>query len=576
MSGIVQTVVREFAALRAAHPALSDLLGDWSADVMHARALAHKREHGMSVLHSLIASHRESELRGVLAAPPPFDLTVALADVSDGSSALGLAASIGNSAMVGLLLAAGAPEALAKGEKIDPIEHAVIGGHLEVVQQFGNAGSGPVAAALHALQATSDPVRWKIFVHLASTMPNINTPNSDGVQTLMLAVDLGLEQCAIWLLQNCPGIDVNNGRALPDRTPLLTASRYGMTSCVRLLLNFPGLDVNWTDTAGRGAAFAALRGGHLHVLRALMGDRRTFANSRHGPRSTPLLHAAVRHAAFKQRPELLECMLMKKHVNWAAADETGTTAIHWLMREMSPNNRPGVDTASTRAITALLLKQAPATVDHLSEGGENALVACVTSKWASEMLLMLLEHSKMYLTRFTVDHPELLHIAAKTGRFPMCLILMACGYQSHMYAGRTPAMVADFHGHALLGNCLRDALLLPPLQLAAMAGLNRAHLNHEIGRGAIQLPLNVPWVDRGLLSRPASATPLAYIHRLRQTNGLIWTRMIHHSFPVCFKAAAVLLLLCIQRRQQTHQGLPTEMCHAILALLPRRVFCTHN
>lgn len=442
---------------------------------------------------------------------------------------------------------------------------AIRGGDLEAVRRLVVAGSCPLSAALHAMQTSSEEsrsVRWAIFVNVAGRS-NPNTPDMGGVQALLCAIELGLEQCALWLMRHCPKIDVNNGFALRDRVPLVVASRHGMVRCVCALLTDARLDVNWTDGTGKGAVHAALRGGHVAVAKALLSDRRTRWG---GAPGRPLVHLAAQCAVEKQRPALLTSLLYNPRVQWAAADRTGTTAAHWLLRELAPAVH---DTDTLRAVLATLLQQAPSTVDHVSHSGDNALAACIGRGWGRDLLLDLLRHSTQYLRGFTVDHPALLHVAARCGDYRVCLILLACGFeQEHLIEGETPAIAAFTNGHPLLAVRLLEHARMPKLQLASMAGLDVAHLNFEIRRGAIPQPLNVPWEPVPELSaRPASAAPTAYIRHLRAG---VWARTLHWTFPTSFNDAAFVLLLCHWRLGAA--GLPTEMCHWVLALLPHDAF----
>lgn len=568
MSGLVRDIVCEHEVLRSAiAPSQLGVLDRWAANRLRDGLGRFKRETGRSVLHQLVSTSRVSELEVVLASPFPFDADAALVDVSHGATVLGLAAELGDAAAVRVLLAAGAPTDRVRGEAEAPVVRAVRAGQLATVRLLPVRGPEALSAAMQAMQSAPAEC-WAVFVDVAGRS-NPNTPTGTGCQALLEAVERGLPACAEWLLRHVPTLDVNNG--FVERSPLAAACSAGHVGVVKLLLgSAAALDVNWAGAAAASPPplHAAVRNGHDAIVRLLLADGRTCTAATDGPTQRPLVHTAAHHAARLQRPELLRCLLGTKGVDWGATDSLGRTAAHSLLLE------PPIGPAA-RTVLMLLVRMAPLSVDGLSVFGDNALTACVRMNWPGDVLLELLGRSRAYFTRSVHEHPALLHAAAGHGNIRVCMVLVACGFSLGVVrGGPTPAIVAANAGHLVLSGVLGVIEGMPPLQRAVLAGLGKRQLNREISTGAIRPPFNLPWVPwESLMQRPPAAAPASYIALLQATSGMGWFRTVHHSFPTCFQTAAWVLLLCQHRLKG--KGLPMEMSHAILAMLPRAGCCMH-
>lgn len=569
MAGIVQKIVREYHTLRESlDGAQSALLEQWATDRLSTQMAAYKRETGNSVLHYFVLGGHELELSTVLASSFPFVAATALLDVSSGVSVLGSAAERGDVSVVSMLLAAGAPTARADGELESPLIKAVRAGHIGAVKLFPVDGPDPLAAALQSIAGdkADHAGRWPIFVHLARRS-NVNTPSA-GKFPLMQAIELKLLNCATWLIRNCKGIDINQfGTTRRRRVPLVAACALGLIPVVRALLASPALDVNWTNADGKGALFTALFAGHANIVRLLLDDARLVVGNRYA--GTPLVHIAAQVAVSKEQVDLLACLLDHPRVTWDDEDDDGITALHHVIR--TAHNKTN---AATQDVLDLLLKRAPASVDHVAGTGENAVSAAVTNDWSGGTLLKLLQHSSMHFEGHREEHPHLLHTAAGHGNMRVCTILLACGYRQVVWAGRRPANVAADAGHVLLRHALDETIAMPMLERAALAGLTKPHLDRLISTNTIVSPRaqwTGPWIAT---PRPASAAPLAYFALLRTETR--WTRPIHLSYPACFQTAVWLMLLCHWRLDGEQKlSLPIEMIHYIMAFLPRDAFCLH-
>ncbi|MBQ8517950.1 MAG: ankyrin repeat domain-containing protein [Akkermansia sp.] len=77
--------------------------------------------------------------------------------------------------------------------------------------------------------------------------PDVNQTDESGYTPLLLASRWGNSSC-VKLLLNAPGIDIN--KAVDDgETPLYKAAAGGHSACVRLLLQAPGIDVNKAENS---------------------------------------------------------------------------------------------------------------------------------------------------------------------------------------------------------------------------------------------------------------------------------------------------------------------------------------
>lgn len=552
-----------------ADPALVNIVNRWASDRMLAVLTLYKRQTGRSILHHFVGTAQHAELQVVLQMPPPFLLRKVLDDVSNGVTPLGLAAGHGDVFMVQSLLAAGASPLRIPGELVPPMIQAVRGGHIEVVRLFKvHRTDLPVHEALHALAlANMDDGRWNVFVNVAGRS-NPNTPNAVGKQALLFAIESHLPRCATWLMWRFPAIDVNNGLTPGVTVPLFAAARKGQTHVVAALLNSrSALDVGWVDINGRGVLHIALRGGHQAVVAMLLADPRVSVTSNASFARRPLVHTAMHYAINTHRPDLLRQLALRPDVDWSAMNQYGQTAICRLIRHTLPRDHANSDVLTCMSI---LLAHAPDSVDTLNIYGNNALVECVEHGWSGEVLLQLLQGSKQFLSQFVLNHPTLLHTAAKKGLSRVCWILRASGYlHTPDTDGNHPDEVAMLSGHDLLGVRLRETVAMPPLQWAFKAGINTNHVNHAIAIGDIDLVRPLPWIKLNPCPQPAGAVPLVYLQLLNASRAG-WSRKVHLSFSSGFCAGVWAVLLSQLRLGAL--GLPIEMCHLIFAQCARGHF----
>lgn len=579
MAEVIAGILREHALLQlnTAHPAL---MNQWAEHRLQGALRSRKLDVGWGVLHELVLADNEPQLGAVLASPHPFDLAKALADVSLGCTALTAAAAAGKVALVGTLLGAGASEVRQTGEPISALQRAIEGAHLGVVRLLAVGGGAPLHWALRAIAVGEhdESIRWAVFVHVARKS-DVNAPSATGAQALLLAIEVLLPRCATWLLWQFPAIDVNNG-FLADTVPLYSAAALGQVKVVAALLaSRAALAVNWANTANQTALDAALQGGRVAVLRMLLADPRVSVTGRSGTHDHSIIHTAVFWALAKNMPELVECFVGREHVDWAAPDRAGATAIHLLLNTAPPPDPDADDEvdplflATASSILDILCAQGPAAVDMHTHAGTNAVSVCIVRGRSASTLRTLLRHSSSHLTGFVQDHPELLRAAAAAGQLQTCFILRACGYPVLLRNGDSANLLAARRGHMLLASALCLSAGMPQLQLAYHAGLTRDHVNTLVAQPnpAGGLGLDAAWTTpTRAIARPPHACPEAYLHLLRRSHGR-WSRLLHSSrIPYPYRAATWTLLLCMHRLGIA--GLPIEMCHLILTHCSRSHF----
>jgi ankyrin repeat protein len=180
---------------------------------------------------------------------------------------------------------------------------------------------------------------------LAQGKANLAQRDRAGDTALHVVALQGKPATAGWLVQH--GINAQS-TSNDGRTALAVAAFAGNTDVARLLLTKAG------EQDRNGALFAALEGGSLPTLTALM-DTGLDINARNRQRQTPLMVAAtLRHA------HILEYLLQKK-ADLDAVDNAGNTALlHALL--VSPSHA---------GIVAQLL-QAGSDAAHRNKAGQQA------------------------------------------------------------------------------------------------------------------------------------------------------------------------------------------------------------
>ena len=100
---------------------------------------------------------------------------------------------------------------------------------------------------------------------------NVNQPDSVNGATPLHAAAYKCQDACVRLLLDAPGINVNQPESTDGLTPLRVAACKGQDACVRLLLDAPGINVNQPDsTQGATPLCAAASNGHETCLRLLL------------------------------------------------------------------------------------------------------------------------------------------------------------------------------------------------------------------------------------------------------------------------------------------------------------------
>ena len=123
-------------------------------------------------------------------------------------------------------------------------------------------------------------------------------------------------------LANDPAVNVNWADPGGHRTALFIACLHGRGSIVDVLLKYPEIDVNKTQTEKVSPFFIACAHGHQEMVLRLQKDLRIDVNQPNDGNCTPLWHASL-----KGLLPIVECLLASgRNVNTQARSMAGTAA----------------------------------------------------------------------------------------------------------------------------------------------------------------------------------------------------------------------------------------------------------
>jgi ankyrin repeat protein len=164
---------------------------------------------------------------------------------------------------------------------------AALKGHTAIVELLLDAGADVNADrwGTTALIAAADEGHAEIVRLLLAEGANVNAKQRWGTTALMLAASGGSEghTAIVELLLAVPGIDVNAKDDDDGITALMRAAANGQAAIVERLLA-AGADVNAKDNDGETALMFAERGGHTDVVRAINSFLAAQAMNRWIPR----------------------------------------------------------------------------------------------------------------------------------------------------------------------------------------------------------------------------------------------------------------------------------------------------
>uniref|UniRef100_K7FN42 Uncharacterized protein n=1 Tax=Pelodiscus sinensis TaxID=13735 RepID=K7FN42_PELSI len=209
---------------------------------------------------------------------------------TNNSTPLHLAAAGGHCEVVTVLLQTGASAVEEDGEGMTAIHLAAKHGHLSVLEALKGSVSLSIAStktgftALHvaARYGQLDFVRDMLARGLAamrSEPPQLTSnrqqvkeqSNESGFTPLHLAAQSGHESL-VRLLLNYPGVQVDCQTSLQGSTPLHLAAQHGHTAVAGLLLSKSTAQLHLRDKRGRTCLHLAAANGHVEMVRALLGQ----------------------------------------------------------------------------------------------------------------------------------------------------------------------------------------------------------------------------------------------------------------------------------------------------------------
>lgn len=307
----------------------------------------------------------------------------------DGLSALHLAAFGGCADCCRFLLSMGADPNLLRG-MFTPLHSAAFGNATEAARALLDAGAvveywkrcGGIAgglgcgdgSALHAaIKANAPDVLRLLLEHC----DDVNTTQPDGCAPLHLAADLGTLDC-LRVLVEWPGIDLDVQTGEKRATALHLAAENGLSDCVSLLLS-KGADAGVCNARGQLPLHLAARAQSVECVETLLRNSGSCdVNATDLDQRTPL-HAAVGKAL--QAYEVAETLLAWR-ADPNACDRYGYTPLHMaalneLAQCVETLLHHGADvTARTRGgstALAIIVRKTPAAVNTLYRKLDNAI-----------------------------------------------------------------------------------------------------------------------------------------------------------------------------------------------------------
>ncbi|XP_067887442.1 transient receptor potential cation channel, subfamily N, member 1 isoform X6 [Heterodontus francisci] len=265
-------------------------------------------------------------------------------DITKDSTPLHLAAAGGHAEVVKVLLEAGASAIDENAEGMNAIHLAAKNGHINVLEALKGTVSFKITStktgftALHVAAhfGQMDFVReilTKVPATMCSETPKTTSEgqlmkdqaSESGYTPLHLAAQSGHENL-VRLLLNYPGVQVDTQTSLQGSTPLHLAAQNGHTAVIGLLLSKSTSQLHLKDKRGRTCLHLAAANGHIEMARALLGQGAEInVTDKNG--WTPLHFAAksgyldtVQFLVESGAPSKLECKEGKIPIQYAAAD----------------------------------------------------------------------------------------------------------------------------------------------------------------------------------------------------------------------------------------------------------------
>lgn len=225
------------------------------------------------------------------------DSVVVDQQAADGSSSLHVACQEGYFDIVKLLLASGADQNLQAKDGFTPLISACQNGHLDIVRLLIENGADISLTTIDSfsiLHLASKHGHCNVVDYLIDKIPSsfVNATYQHSFTALFLASFYGHTDVVDVLLSKAKADP--NIPSLTGATPLIAASQEGHCGVVKLLLRFPGIDIDHKENLhGTTSLNMACSKGYLDVVEALLSSG-CSPNIRNNNGQFPLMSATLK------------------------------------------------------------------------------------------------------------------------------------------------------------------------------------------------------------------------------------------------------------------------------------------
>ena len=250
---------------------------------------------------------------------------VNLADAHESSTALSMAALVGEVEIARVLLHYGASADHRDDGGQTPLSTSSRFGHLDIVRLLIQSGAAMDISDNKGWTPLFSASRYgylDIVQLLIQSGAAVDIPDNEGRTPLKVASAWGFLDIVQLLIYNGAAVD---GPDNAGCTPLFSASEYGQPDIVQLLIQSGGV-VDAPDNQGWTPLTVASRNGHFRIAHLLI-DHGASINFQSANLSTPLHHASV-----KGHFSVVE-LLINYHADVCKWDKDQQTPLHWAVAE---------------------------------------------------------------------------------------------------------------------------------------------------------------------------------------------------------------------------------------------------